>query len=106
MNYSATGVRMYAVARRLAHTRGLGSMPNARSLSMATSSGLSFEISETQKELQKMARDFTLDIILPQAPIYDENMKFPQDIFTKAWELGLINTRIPEAYGGLGLSCT
>jgi acyl-CoA dehydrogenase len=73
---------------------------------MATSSGLSFEISETQKELQKMARDFTLDIILPQAPIYDENMKFPQDIFTKAWELGLINTRIPEAYGGLGLSCT
>jgi acyl-CoA dehydrogenase len=30
-------------------------------------------------------------------------MKFPHDVFNKAWEMGLVNCHIPEEYGGLGL---
>ena len=30
-------------------------------------------------------------------------MKFPHDVFDKAWEMGLANCHIPEEYGGLGL---
>ena len=32
-------------------------------------------------------------------------MKYPEPIFNKAWELGLVNTHIPQEYGGLGLHC-
>ena len=34
---------------------------------------------------------------------YDKSMKFPRPVFDKAWSLGLVNTHIPEAYGGLGV---
>lgn len=30
-------------------------------------------------------------------------MKYPQELFKKAWELGLVNVHIPESCGGLGL---
>lgn len=32
-------------------------------------------------------------------------MKYPEEVFKKAWELGLVNTHIPQEYGGLGLHC-
>ena len=31
--------------------------------------------------------------------------EYPTEIFNKAWELGLVNTHIPEKFGGLGLGC-
>ena len=30
-------------------------------------------------------------------------VSFPWKLYKEAWELGLINTHIPENYGGLGL---
>ncbi|KAI9910355.1 hypothetical protein PsorP6_010202 [Peronosclerospora sorghi] len=30
-------------------------------------------------------------------------MEYPHEIFDKAWELGLVNTHIPEKFGGMGL---
>jgi acyl-CoA dehydrogenase len=32
-------------------------------------------------------------------------MEYPRDVFDKAWELGLVNTHVPESVGGLGLGC-
>ena len=32
--------------------------------------------------------------------------KYPWDIVKKAWEIGLLNSKIPEKYGGLGLGVT
>lgn len=29
--------------------------------------------------------------------------EYPQKIIEKAWELGLLNSSVPEKYGGLGL---
>ncbi len=66
------------------------------------SAGVSFELTEEQKMLQKMAREFTASEIIPVAAEYDEHAKFPEDIFHKARELGIVNMNIPEAYGGIG----
>lgn len=68
----------------------------------ASRTGVSFELTEEQKMLQKMARDFTAKNITPVAAEYDEHAKFPDDVFQKARELGLVNMNIPAEYGGVG----
>ena len=60
------------------------------------------QISEEQQALVDTARKFTAEKIIPVAGHYDEEEEFPTEIFREAWELGLMNVEIPEAYGGLG----
>jgi acyl-CoA dehydrogenase len=64
-----------------------------------------FELSEQQQALVETTRDFAAKEIIPVAGKLDEHSTFPKEILGKAWELGLINCEIPEAYGGAGLSC-
>jgi len=66
--------------------------------------GVNFGLTEEQLMLQKMARDFTASEVIPVAEEYDEHATFPREIFDKAREIGLVNTNIPEEYGGLGAS--
>ena len=66
--------------------------------------GPSFVLTDEQQMLQKMARDFAANEIIPVAEKYDHESIFPRDIFDKAREIGLANTNIPEEYGGLGAS--
>lgn len=54
-------------------------------------------------ELQQLSRKFALNEIIPKAAHHDLTGKYPTEILKKAWELGLLNTHIPEKYGGLGL---
>lgn len=61
------------------------------------------KLSDDQIQLQLLARKFAKEEIIPKAAHYDKTGEYPHDIFKKAWELGLINTHVPEAYGGLGL---
>lgn len=39
-----------------------------------------------------------------KAEHHDRSGEYPKEILQKAWELGLVNTHIPQEYGGLGLS--
>ena len=64
-----------------------------------------FEFSDEEKQLMETAREFALREIVPVAGELDEHGKFPTDICNKAWETGLMNCELPEAYGGLGLGC-
>ena len=64
--------------------------------------GISFELSEEQKLLQKMAREFTAKEIIPVAEHFDRTGEFPIDIINKGRELGIVNLNIPEEYGGPG----
>jgi acyl-CoA dehydrogenase len=68
---------------------------------------MSFDLtlSEQQQALVDTAREFTRKEIIPVAGKLDEHGTFPREILTKAWELGLTNCELPEAYGGAGLSC-
>lgn len=65
---------------------------------------MEFELSTEQKEIQELALKFARNEMFPVSQQYDEEGKFPKDIFKKAWELGLINTCIPAEYGGTGFS--
>jgi acyl-CoA dehydrogenase len=67
--------------------------------------GISFELTDEQKALRELAHEFAEKEIRPREAEYDEQSTHPADVVAKAHELGLINVHIPEAYGGLGLSC-
>uniref|UniRef100_A0A668AT39 Medium-chain specific acyl-CoA dehydrogenase, mitochondrial n=1 Tax=Myripristis murdjan TaxID=586833 RepID=A0A668AT39_9TELE len=69
-----------------------------------SSPGYSFELTEQQKEFQLLARKFAREEVVPAAPGYDKSGEYPFPIIKKAWELGLMNSHIPEDCGGMGLS--
>uniref|UniRef100_A0A5F9CRT1 Medium-chain specific acyl-CoA dehydrogenase, mitochondrial n=1 Tax=Oryctolagus cuniculus TaxID=9986 RepID=A0A5F9CRT1_RABIT len=60
-------------------------------------------LTEQQKEFQATARKFAREEIMPVAAEYDKTGEYPVPLIKRAWELGLINTHIPESCGGLGL---
>ena len=66
--------------------------------------GINFELSDDQKALQKLARDFTAREITPQAEHFDRTAEFPMEIVRKGQQIGLVNLSLPEAYGGPGAS--
>jgi acyl-CoA dehydrogenase len=72
--------------------------------SSSTSTGIGFTLTEEQKLLQQMAREFTRNEIIPVAKEYDKSHEFPWPVIRKAQELGLTIMTIPKAYGGAGLS--
>jgi acyl-CoA dehydrogenase len=69
----------------------------------SVATGISFALSDEQKALRELARDFAEREIRPRAAEYDENSTHPADVVAKAHEVGLMNPHIPEEYGGLGL---
>jgi len=66
---------------------------------------LNFNLSEDSLALQELARKFAREEMLPKAAEHDQTMEYPQEIFTKAWELGLVNCHVSEELGGMGLGC-
>ena len=63
------------------------------------------QLNDTQRELQATARRFAKEQMIPREREFDSTMEYPREVFNLAWELGLVNTHVPEAYGGLGLGC-
>jgi len=66
---------------------------------------LNFNLTEDSLALQELARKFAREEMMPKAAYHDQTMEYPQEIFEKAWELGLVNCHIGEDIGGLGLGC-
>ena len=62
-----------------------------------------FTLTDEQKDLRELAHNFAEKEIRKVAWEYDKDGTWPQEIIDKAWEVGLMNTHIPEAYGGPGL---
>jgi len=62
-----------------------------------------FALTEEQQQLRALAHEFAEKEIAPKAAHHDQTGEFPREICRKAWELGLMNTHVPEAYGGMGL---
>ena len=65
---------------------------------------ISFSLTEEQEALQAMAREFAEKEMKPKAAKYDEGHEFPEDVMKKAFEVGFLTCKIPEKYGGGGLS--
>jgi len=64
------------------------------------------EITEDQREIIAMVRQFTDEQILPNAEHYDHEDLYPEEIVEQMKELGLFGITVPEEYGGLGLDLT
>ena len=62
-----------------------------------------FKLTSEQEQLRQLAHDFAANEIRPVARHHDETGEYPHAVLKKAWELGLMNTHIPESCGGLGL---
>ncbi|KAF5287310.1 hypothetical protein FQR65_LT02183 [Abscondita terminalis] len=74
--------------------------PLVRASSTSTN-GYNFALSDTQIEIQNVARKFAREEVLPVASHYDKTGEWPWPLFKKAWELGLVNGHIPADLGGL-----
>jgi acyl-CoA dehydrogenase len=62
-----------------------------------------FTLTDEQKDLREMAHNFAEKEMRSVAFEYDKDGTWPQDVINKAWEVGLMNTHVDEAYGGPGL---
>jgi acyl-CoA dehydrogenase len=63
-----------------------------------------FTLTDEQKSLRELAHDFAEKEIRPVAWELDREGDWPQAILRKAHDVGLMNTHIPEEYGGAGLN--
>ncbi|MEL6346973.1 MAG: acyl-CoA dehydrogenase family protein [Myxococcota bacterium] len=64
---------------------------------------MAFGLSEEQQQLRDLAHDFATNEMRPVAAHHDETGEYAWDVIKKAHELGLLNTHVPAAYGGLEL---
>ena len=65
---------------------------------------MDFTLTDSQKEIQKLARDFAQNKIFPVALKYDESQEFPMDIIKELAEMGFLGIIFPEEYGGSNFS--
>ena len=63
-----------------------------------------FTLTDEQLALREMAHDFAEKEMRPVAHEYDKDGTWPKEVLKKAWELGLMNSHLPEEYGGPGAS--
>ena len=65
---------------------------------------IDFSLTDEQKALQQMAREFALREMRPNAAKYDKGDEFSEDVMQKAFRAGFLTCTIPEEFGGGGLS--
>jgi alkylation response protein AidB-like acyl-CoA dehydrogenase len=61
-----------------------------------------FELTQDQREIQALTREFARAEIDPHAAQWDREHHFPRELFAKLAELGLMGVCVPEEYGGAG----
>ncbi|MCA9492705.1 MAG: acyl-CoA dehydrogenase family protein [Myxococcales bacterium] len=66
---------------------------------------MGFEPSDDQQALREHVHQFAANEIRPRAVHHDQTMEYPWEAIRAAHEAGLMNTHIPEKWGGLGLGC-
>jgi len=63
---------------------------------------MNLELTDEQRMIQALAREFALKDVRPVAAAIDQEARFPHDTVRRMGELGLMGIAIPEAYGGSG----
>jgi butyryl-CoA dehydrogenase len=60
------------------------------------------ELSDEQRMIQALAREFAEKEVRPVAAAIDQEARFPHDTVRRMGELGLMGIAIPDTYGGSG----
>ncbi len=63
---------------------------------------MDFDLTDDQKAIQRLARDFAQNEVRPRAEEMDRNEAFPYDLVAQMAELGFMGLPFPEEYGGAG----
>jgi butyryl-CoA dehydrogenase len=64
---------------------------------------VNFELTDVQREIQRVCRDFASRELTPNARRWDEEHTWPGEALAKLAELSLLGIAVPERYGGAGL---
>jgi len=70
---------------------------------LAAAAGFSFDLTEEQRAVREMVRDFAESAIRPIAAKIDETHEFPLANAKQMGELGLMGMFVPDTYAGAGL---
>jgi short-chain 2-methylacyl-CoA dehydrogenase len=65
---------------------------------------MDFSLSDSERELVELCRDYAQKEIAPRAPLAWEEARCPTDLLREMGELGLLGMLIPEQWGGIGMS--
>ncbi|MBE2227339.1 MAG: acyl-CoA dehydrogenase [Ignavibacteria bacterium] len=65
---------------------------------------MNFNLSDSNLEIQKLARDFAQNRIAPHVMKYDETSEFPWEIAKELGEMGFLGIMFPEEYEGSNLT--
>jgi alkylation response protein AidB-like acyl-CoA dehydrogenase len=63
---------------------------------------MDFELTPDQRAIQTLARELAEADIVPNAGEWDRAHRFPDELYPKLAELGLMGVCVPEEYGGAG----
>ena len=63
---------------------------------------MDFELTPDQRAIQTLTRELAEAEIAPNAAEWDRAHRFPDELFPKLAELGLMGVCVPEEYGGAG----
>ncbi|MDH3210887.1 MAG: acyl-CoA dehydrogenase family protein [Myxococcales bacterium] len=63
---------------------------------------ISFKLTDEQEVVREAMRTFAGEVLRPLAHECDEASKLSEEALGQCWELGLVSTQIPEAFGGGG----
>jgi butyryl-CoA dehydrogenase len=64
---------------------------------------MQFELTEEQQLVQKTARDFATNEVLPKAAEIDKEHRHPKELVARMAELGFLGIAVPEQWGGAGM---
>ncbi|KZC98244.1 isovaleryl-CoA dehydrogenase [Oceanibaculum pacificum] len=65
--------------------------------------GLNFDLGETADMMRDQVRGFAADEIAPRAADIDRENQFPNDLWRKMGDLGVLGITVGEEYGGAGM---
>ncbi len=63
---------------------------------------MDFALTDEQRMIQELARDFATEVLAPAAPIIDQTEEYPLENCRRMGELGLMGLEVPDEYGGTG----
>jgi alkylation response protein AidB-like acyl-CoA dehydrogenase len=63
---------------------------------------MDFTLTDEQRMIQELARDFATEVLAPAAPVIDQTEEYPFENCRRMGELGLMGIDVPEEYGGTG----
>ncbi|HEY3875628.1 MAG TPA: acyl-CoA dehydrogenase family protein [Candidatus Kapabacteria bacterium] len=67
---------------------------------------LEFQLTDDQRAIRELARDFAETELKPHRSEWDETQEFPLEAFRKMGDLGFLGTLMPTELGGAGLGAT